>query len=207
MSYQPPGEYAHLYALRYDFLPNEGLKNEVGTLFQSGKAPDFLFHSSKEAYVDAALYTLHRYGAEEASVKHAMEEAVRPFAIGAATFRLLGYEEPHVENGPPKGMVRLSFLPASPYHFHQLMNQLNVFPDMYPRAEPPRHYLYTEFQAKHLAGAESAGALLDTLGQFAETASSKIEKNLFSASVVGLSHSQRELPLDKLRAGWRSGRD
>jgi len=210
MSYLPPGEFAHLDEIRYDFSSGEALKAEVDTLFQSGKAPDFVLHSTKGAYVDAADYSLHRYSHEQSIVDEVVKRRSRaPILIGGVSLRRIQYGAPSEETGEKPEMIRLSLLPANPADFFELTSALNRFPDIYPRPEPPRHYMYANFSPTLFAGLHDGDEeeYKERVNAFDERIREGLAKGLFSASLLGLSHVPRERPVGTLLPGWRTGRE
>ena len=186
-TYQPPDEYAHLYALRHEFRPNEMMIDQVGGLFQSGKAPDFSLLSTRDAYVDGLLYSLHKYRFEDDSVFEAMQKWHNTqFALGRMAVRQL----PH--------KLQLAFMPDDQTSFFALVSSLDVYPDIFPHRQPIHHYLYANF---------STNLLNDSYDTALHDIAATVRKGLFSASVQGVKHSVENIPRNKLRGGWHTGTD
>jgi|GEM_PF-2807666 len=203
MSEYTDTEFGSLHVLRQSYRPSPMLEEGVLQLFKTGVRPGFLLHSTKEAYVDSSMYALGRYRHEQEEVLQANEAYSRHrFTIAQVASRRLQYDMSTLGAETPRtGKIRLSFLPSETNIFNHLASKMDVFPDSYPRQEPPRHYLYADFPLQLLRDDE---VYEQDYRAFQTKVTEQISKGLFSAAVHGIDGADVQRPLSRIRPDWRN---
>ena len=173
-----------MHAVWHSFEPSQPLETLIEDFAGSYVRPGFLLRSSKEVYVDSAAFihgTLHE---RDEVARAAIERAKQwPFVIGNAAMRLLYAASPraHAEHDAPVG-YRMFFLPIDQGAFMNLSANLNVYPNIPPRNEPPRRYLFLDLPV----GVALQPELRQAEDALKSTLSDGLHKRLFSATVAGI---------------------
>lgn len=214
MSEYSQSEFGHLHVLRHNFRPSLPLQAELRTVLKSGVNPDFLFHSTKEAYVDSFLYHHDRYHREELKALEIIKKRQRyTFDIAQVAMRELTPQPARLpvpkDAVLPESRLRISVLPSDMAGFHSLVSSLNTFPDMYPRKEPIRHYMYVDIPMSQVKSEDEfeedetlEGTIVALQRKVGETAS----RHLFTMTLEErLSGREIVRPYSALRPGWRGG--
>lgn len=202
---------SQLHVLRHRFEVSPMLDVEVYRLFKPGVYPGILFRSTKEAYVDASMYALNRYYPQTRGANAVVDENKRTkFAIGQVVTRVLYRNSRQVDTpGYDEGKIRISLMPAETGvdTFNTLLDSLNAFPDMYPRAEPRRHYLYAEYPLSRIRDDDEfmeGGGLEGATRRLQEKIGKAAMPDFYTANVIGIEGGIVPVPIESLRPGWRS---
>lgn len=210
MSEYSPNQFGHLHVLRHHFQTNPLLLDELRPLIKEGRRFDGTVHSTKEAYVESAAYSLEQYhDLEQQALEKVHEWQRRPIVIAQVALRLLTPQPPQLPLPDGEQLqatkLRIALLPRDTNAFQSLASSLDIFPDMYPRKEPPRHYVYTDVPMAHLADM----AIDETeRSEFVERLQNKLSetalKQLYTVKIDSqLGGSEVVRPMEVLRPGWR----
>ncbi len=178
-----------VHVLRHSFEPSFPLNNLIQEFTGVEAQPRFLFHSTKEVYVDSATYIRGGYRDEDALVTAVIEQQRRQaFVLGRAVVRPLfrplhpNQTQAYTRSGIPVG-YRLLLVPSNTQRFNSLINSLSVYTNERPQAESYQHHLYVDVPAgTSISGIHSE----EGRHEFEETIVNGIEKRLFSAAVTGI---------------------
>lgn len=191
-----------VHVVRHVFEPNLPFAELIEDFTGPNEGSRFLLRSSKEVYVDTAIYTRGGYREQDEYVLQEVERAKQyPFIIGRAGMKLLVAKSSHPSHAPRPPTYRLAFLPADTKAFQKLESTLDVYPSVLSQTKEAaasgggeekeatkktvaiNHYLYIDFPAavalayKDRAEAESA---------FKQEIINRLPQRMFSATIAGL---------------------